>query len=149
MPTYETKLDRENEMIVAEAVGKYLKADLRSNPRFAPADFLTDTGNIQVEIRCRNCRKDKYPNIIISATKWIELLRLKVSDKKPTVYFTVCWTDYLGILEVDFELIEPIPFKRNKSAGNHQNDVMISLPIQAFKIIGPSPKLTKTQNWID
>jgi len=148
MPSYETKLDKENETIIAEAIGKYLKIDLQPNARFAPADFSTPYGNIHVEIRCRNCKKEKYPNIIISATKWIELLRLKASDDQPQVYFAVCWLDYLGIVELDFGAIELIPFRRNKSIGTHQTDVMVSMPIHTFTIIGSSPRLTKSKNWI-
>lgn len=149
MKCYETSVDRANEMIVAESVGKHLKVDLKPNAKFATCDFSTHDNNIHAEIRCRNSKKNKYPNIIVSAAKWIELLRLRLSDNQPKVYFAVCWTDYLGIIEVDFDLIEPIPFRRNKSEGNYHVDVMISLPVQAFKIIGPSPQLTKSKNWME
>lgn len=149
MPTFETKTDISNEHLVAEVVGRHLNADLKPNSRFASSDFATRDGSIHVEIRCRNCARTKYSDIIISASKWIELLRLKVANGQPRVYFAVCWIDAVGILEVYFGKADLVPFHRAKSVGTHMADVMVTIPIGNFEIIGRRPELARSKNWME
>lgn len=151
MAKLETTTDKRNEQKVAEFAGDYLDTSLKRTPDYHPADFVAKDNSIFVEIRCRNCRKHKFPNIVVTAEKWIKLLRLKFGKGEPKVYFVVAWLDRIGIVEVDFRQIYIVPFMRTLSAGKSRSDldVVVSIPVDDFTDLSAGIDLRPSQNWIN
>jgi hypothetical protein len=148
MTYFETTEDVSNQLIIAEALSKYLKKKLNPTPRFFPADFVAEDESCYVEVRCRNCLQHEYQEFLISATKWIELLRLKFDELKPSIFLAVAWVDATGIIEIDYGKAKLVPFKRNKSIGNRVEDIMVAIPISSFRNIGIGLELDKSANWV-
>ena len=148
MVEFETQKDVSNQLRVAETVGKHLHKKLNPTPRFFPADFVAEDESLYIEVRCRNCHQHEYPEFLISATKWIELLRLKFDELKPSIFLAVAWVDAIGIIEIDYGKAKLVPFKRNKSVGNRAEDIMVAIPISNFRNIGIGLELDKSANWV-
>ncbi|UCE66760.1 MAG: hypothetical protein JSU85_01740 [Candidatus Zixiibacteriota bacterium] len=148
MVSYESSTDRSNERAVADLVGRYLGQKLKQMPEYSPADFVSVDKSAYVEIRCRNCRRDKYSKFLISSRKWTELLNLKIEKANPSIYLAVAWTDCVGLLEIDFGKIELVSFQRNKSEGTSKDDIMLAIPVSKFQMISDKVRLKKSRNWI-
>jgi hypothetical protein len=126
----------------------HLGVKLIPTPKFFPADYVSENEKIYVEARCRSCPKDRFTEFVISASKWIELLRLTFDELHPAVYLAVAWTDCVGILRVEFGSAKLVPFKRDKSIGARREDVMVAIPTKAFQKIGGAIALGRSANWI-
>jgi predicted nucleic-acid-binding Zn-ribbon protein len=159
MPTFETSEGNQNVISLLPILSSYFKVKFELTPRFFPADLVDISEKIYIEIRCRNCQHNRFSEFIISATKWVELLRLTFDELSPEVYLCVSWTDGIGLLKLEFGKVNLVPFKRAASKGTRSEDVMISIPVSYFKIeqeldyglkLPESNNITKSQaNTID
>lgn len=145
---FETKVDRDNEEVVSKKIEDFLGVRLYRTPKFFSADYVSGDEKVYVEIRCRNCEKAKFDEILISARKWIELLRLTFDELKPSVYLAVAWIDSIGLLKLDYGNVKLVPFKRKQSHGSREEDVMISIPTKSLTVIAKTSGLIKSDNWI-
>jgi hypothetical protein len=148
MTSYESKADRSNERVVADLVGRYLGRKLKKTPPYFPADYVAEGESAYVEVRCRTCTKERYGSFVISAMKWVELLRLKFDELEPKVFLAVAWADSVGLLELDFGRVELVPFHRKGSVGTYKDDVMVSIPTSEFEVISGGLKLAESKNWV-
>jgi hypothetical protein len=145
---YETKADRKNEEAVSKKVEDFLGVKFYPTPKFFPADFVSGDEKIYLEVRCRDCNMSRHSDFYISATKWIELLRLIFDEINPSVFLAVAFLDNTCLLRIDFTQVNLVPFKRNRSSGTRRDDVMISIPINSLTVIAHSPKLIRSENWM-
>lgn len=94
----------------------------------------SNDGGFYVEVRCRKNNKNRYPTMMLSEKKWLELKKYSWPDA-PAI-FLVKWDDCIGYVEYSENLkITRQWGGRNQMRDKEDVEPMIHIPTSAFKII--------------
>ena len=79
---YDTSISEKNELSVKPILETFFKTKLNLTDKFDIVDYIGD--KIQIELKCRNNKKDTYPTTMLGQNKINHLL--KISDNGYVVF---------------------------------------------------------------
>lgn len=87
-----------------------------------------------VEVRCRNNTSTKYPTMMLSNLKWLELKRY--SEPNNPAIFLVSWTDKIGYVAYHQNLPHHREWGgRNQLRDDQDIEPVVHIPIAHFRMI--------------
>lgn len=119
-PKYETKQDRINQRAVADAViAGRAGVSWSEFPTFHVVDFAISRGDELVgliEVKCRACPSNEYPDYAISEAKWTKMIEEGRAQGVP-VFLVVRFSD-----KTIWTPVTPGPFRVYRGGRRDRND---------------------------
>jgi hypothetical protein len=138
-PVYESSFDIERETSAMAQVASVFGGKPNKTPKFSQIDYTLSRANGEItsffEVKCRNNPKDKYPTLLLSLHKFMNLVEQTDTTGLPA-YVVAAWTDGLYIFQVS--RIDTELFDIKKGGRYDRNDpkdveLVIHIPIDLFK----------------
>lgn len=135
-PKYESKQDRINQRAVAsEVVATRPGSRWTEFPTFHVVDFAVWRGDDMVgliEVKCRSCPSDEYPDYAISEAKWLKMIEEGRAQGVP-VFLVVRFTDktiWMPVTPGRYRV-----YRGGRRDRNDKRDVepMVHIPWKAFR----------------
>lgn len=132
---YENSRDQMSQRAVAGQIAKLFQAEAHETPEFFHYDFTLIKGGQCagfLEVKCRRVMSSKYPDVILSLNKWLELSTLTTVTGKP-VFLVVQYLDKACMYRVDGKPEIRIGGRTDRG-GPSDVEPVVAIPVAAMKL---------------